>query len=157
MKQNSVNFNFFNATKPICSRQLTINTIQMKIKKFLIVLVFITGSITSANEVSAQTDPSTYEIPPFTYGEQVEIDLHKAIGEADMDIYRLRNKRRELNFNNRGVVILYSAEELKQKGMKIDPLNYPEDVPSGYKEPVYVLSEDGKLIQLFEPQNAGKK
>jgi len=111
----------------------------------------------SVNNTSAQTDPSTFEIPPFTYGEEVETNLYKAVSEADMDIYRLRNKRRELNFDNRGTIVLYSAEELKQKGMNIDPMNYPEDTPKGYKEPVYILSTDGKLIQLFEPQNAPKK
>lgn len=114
------------------------------------------GIVISSNEVAAQTDPATFEIPMFTYGDPIEDKLQLAVQEADLDIYRLRDKRRILNFKNIGSIILFSAEELKAKGKNINPLDYPVDTPKGYKEPVYDLTENGKLVQYYEPVSNGK-
>lgn len=118
--------------------------------------ILFAGLILFSNDSNAQTDPSTFEIPPFTYGDPIEEKMQKAAQEADLDIYRLRDKQRVLTFKNGGTIVLYSAKELKAKGKNIDPMNYPEDTPKGYKEPVYDLTVDGKLVQYYEPVSNGK-
>lgn len=128
----------------------------MKIRTFLSIVLLSAGLILFSNEAYTQTDPSTFEIPVFTYGDPIEEKMQKAAEEADLDIYRLRDKQRILNFKNGGAIVLYSAMELKSKGKNIDPLNYPEDTPKGYKEPVYDLTAEGKLVQYYEPVSNGK-
>lgn len=144
------------ATKVPEMRPFNINSSAMKIRTIFTFLLLSAAFVFAPVNSNAQTDPSTFTIPPFTYGDPIEEKLFKAVCEADMDIYRLRNTRRVLNFDNQGTIILYSAEELKAQGKNIDLSQYPESLPEGYKEPVYVLSTDGKLVQLFSPQTATK-
>ena len=68
----------------------------------------------------------------------------KSILAADMEQYRLRDKRVHLEFENGFEIELYSAKELFVKGENLNMNNYPLSSGIG-KPPVFNILQNGQL------------
>lgn len=100
-----------------------------------------------------------WEMKKGTFEKQSNAEIEKitkALNAANMDQFRLRSKRRAVQFSNGIVVELFSAEEMKQKGANIDPAFYSESLPANYQEPTYDVTEGGHLIQIHKTIENGK-
>lgn len=110
---------------------------------------FANGTSQSISRFAIITPAKSFVLVKGEHSAEAEKAL-KAVENADMEMFRLRNSRRTLTFQGGVVIELLSAEELRKAGFDIDPSHYTESLPKGYKEPTYVVSTDGKLIQYFE-------
>jgi len=80
---------------------------------------------------------------------QVEdINLYvTAIEKATWDKYRLVDKRRVITFKEGVIIELLSANEMTEQGLKINHSMILKQSPKGSYQPLFVLSENGFIIE----------
>lgn len=116
---------------------------------FKTLLTFILVQLLSSFSFS-QTN-STFKI--ISSGNITNVaDYEVAIRKADMESYRYRSQNDTLSFDNGLKFILFSAEDLRDKGVSIDLNNYknPEEIDKEYINPIFSLTPDGWLIALYQ-------
>lgn len=77
-----------------------------------------------------------------------EINLYiTAIEKANWDKYRLINERRVITFQKGVKIELLSADEMTEKGMEVDLSKILKQKPTTLYKPVFVLGENGYIIE----------
>jgi hypothetical protein len=99
---------------------------------------------------AAGTPKNTYIITKGA-GTDAAIKDEEAIKNADFTEFRLQNKHRLLTFDNGVVIELLSATELKALGYDVNPAAFMVDVPQGYVEPTYSVTDQGALMVFYPP------
>lgn len=77
----------------------------------------------------------------------------KAINGADLENWRLQEKRTRLKFDTGFEIELLSASELKKKGFNVDVSSYKKEFPPLYNMPLFNVFPDGKLGAAITPTN----
>lgn len=94
-------------------------------------------------------------IPTFTVlekGKAENIYLYEdALNNADMNNYRLLDKRVKIIFDAGVIAELLSAKELSAKGIKIQLDEFREEFPVNFQLPQFAL-KDGFIIALYKPK-----
>ncbi|TXB63442.1 hypothetical protein FRY74_12740 [Vicingus serpentipes] len=76
-------------------------------------------------------------------------DYSSAMNKASFDQYRFFDKRRVINFESGVQIELFSANELKKNGVKVeDSISIKGDLPKDYIEPVFRINENGHVIMI---------
>ena len=77
-----------------------------------------------------------------------DINLYiTAIDNANWDKYRLLNERRTITFQKGVIIELLSADEMTEKGMEVDLSKILKQKPTTLYKPVFVLGENGYIIE----------
>lgn len=108
-------------------------------------LLFAAFFTLATGNIKAQTStlPNSYVLLNNQWPEKTEF-FTKSINAADMEQYRLRDKRARLEFENGFEMELYSAKELFVNGAKLNINNYP--VTHGNNQtPVFNILPSGHL------------
>ena len=74
----------------------------------------------------------------------------EALNMADMNNYRLAEKRVKISFTSGVVAELFSARELSEMGINIKGLDFRKDFEHGFQLPEFSLSENGYIIALYK-------
>lgn len=77
------------------------------------------------------------------------IAYFNALQQADLSNYRLSNKRVSISFNNGITVELFSANELIEMGLKINPDDFQPEYPEGFILPEFSLATNGYIIATY--------
>jgi hypothetical protein len=117
----------------------------IKIMRFVVLFMF---SILTLSMI--QDDP----LATFVIKDKAAVtDVNRyttALNNANMEAYRLLDKRSVLVFEPQKVVVeLLSARELVALGKKIDPANYPATFPATFEMPVFSISAGGWLMARY--------
>lgn len=81
----------------------------------------------------------------------------QSIEAANLETFRLKDKRVVIHFDNGFDLELLSAQELFIQGKLTDASIYPVDKPKGYKEPVMTVLDNGKLVAAVNTEKPVKK
>ncbi len=101
-------------------------------------LIFIT------NGVFSQTFPNSFSILNNKNPDK-ETFYKKSIEAADMEQYRLRNKRVRLTFDNGFEIELLTAKELFLNNQKINIITYETVLAPDAELPVFTVLDSGYL------------
>ena len=118
--------------------------------RLLCMLVMLLSSFALSAQIKG-TPKNTYIVSKGS-GTDAAIRDEAAIADADFTEFRLQNKHRVLTFDNGVVIELLSATELRSLGYNVNPATYMADVPEGYTEPTYSVSDQGYLMVNY-PSN----
>jgi hypothetical protein len=92
----------------------------------------------------ANTPAESFEILNNSQPEKKEFYL-QSISKANLESYRLKEKRVVLDFKNGFQLELLSAKELFLKGIAVDMNQYSEKFNDGYELPLFSVMENGWL------------
>ena len=70
-----------------------------------------------------------------------------AIEKATWDKYRLVDKRRVITFKEGVIIELLSANEMTEQGLEINHSKVMKQSPKGSYQPLFVLSDNGFIIE----------
>jgi hypothetical protein len=70
-----------------------------------------------------------------------------AIEKANWDKYRMIDERRVIKFKKGVIIELLSANEMTEKGMEINQSLVLKQSPTGIYQPLFVLSDNGFIIE----------
>jgi hypothetical protein len=85
---------------------------------------------------------------------QTQIDTF--ISKCNLEIYRLRDGRTTLEFDNGFDIVLLSANELAHLGLIPDGSSYPAAYPAHYQIPVFHLTPQGWVMAAYSSVNGAK-
>jgi hypothetical protein len=111
-------------------------------KKLTIFVMLMVSAITIFSQ--SKTIPNSYSLISNKHPEK-EAFYKKSIEAADMEQYRLRNKRVMLSFDNGFELELQSAKELFLKNSQINMNNYEVALSPGSESPVFNILDSGHL------------
>jgi len=101
-----------------------------------------------------QEEATTFVIKDKANVQDLSRYIH-ALNKANMETYRLLNKRTVLTFEPQKVIVeLLSAKELEAKGNKIDLASYQTEFPQSFEMPVFSLSTDGWLLARYSNEKS---
>ncbi len=122
----------------------------MKIIKVIIYSFFICTFIFLSIKIDAQTVTVENSIKIQNNRHQDKEEYYKAlIYESNMEGYRLRNEDVILTFSEGFECVLYSANTLLNKGIKIDTASYQTEFSCKFILPVFSISEDRNIIATY--------
>ena len=108
-----------------------------------------------SNKNSAQTTfKNSFAVNKLANADN-EAFYQKSIEAADMESYRLKDKRTTLVFENGFEVEMFSAKELFVKGEAINPNSYKESFAPKYELPIFNILDTGHLTARVS--NKGSK
>ena len=113
---------------------------------FLIFIFFIL--IPDIGFAQNKTISGSFEIKNLK-DENQKIFYTKSILAADMENYRLKDKRVVLQFNNGFELEMLSAKEVFMKDNSFDPSSYPVDFPGRYLLPTFNILPGGQLEAIY--------
>ena len=122
----------------------------MKIIKVIIYSFFICTFIFLIIKIDAQTVTVEKSIKIQKNKHPDKEEYYKAlIYESNMEGYRLRNEDVILTFSEGFECVLYSANTLLNKGIKIDTASYQTEFSSKFILPIFSISEDRNIIATY--------
>ena len=83
-----------------------------------------------------------------------QADIRTNITKLSFENYRLRDHRTILSFDNGFEIILFSANELKEKGIISDASRYQAEFIQGFVMPVFHMTPDGKVSAAYPVINS---
>lgn len=114
------------------------------------VIAFLFFCLSISLHSYAQAKPGSFKV--IDNGSVQNIKPYEdALGAANMDSHRLRNKRAVIVFDTGVKVELYSAEELKAMGHNIAPEEFPLDKDPQAQIPVFSLAANNYILQIHTP------
>ena len=99
------------------------------------------------------TPVASFDIIDITQSEKIQF-YTVSISKANLESYRLKNKRDTLEFKNGFRLVLLSAKEMFLKGISVDINLYKESKDPLVPQPLFVVFENGWLGA--EIQSTGK-
>lgn len=116
-----------------------------RLTKILPIMFLFFTSVT----VKSQIPDNSFRIIANSVLDQ-ETFYRQSIASANLESYRLRDKRVKLTFKEGFEVELFSAIEMKQAGnTQYDPIQYPEDFPIDFILPIFAIHPNGMLSAEF--------
>ncbi len=124
---------------------------------FILSFLFISNSAFSQVENSDAIVEVTNSFRIINQGKVNNIQLYvDALNNANLDKYRMFDKRRILQFDTGVKIELYSVNELKEKGTKYDESKIKDGDYSTVHHATFKLNESGHILELHSCP-AGKK
>jgi hypothetical protein len=106
-----------------------------------------------SNFLIAQTTAFKTPISSFMVGNKDNAPLSSKIesqlAQSDIDQYRLKDVDVSLTFDNGFTVLLLAANTCKERGLAIDPINYPTASTTKRKMPLFHLLPTGQITAAF--------
>lgn len=117
------------------------------VKLYFPVIIFILVSFFLLTGISAQISSSFIIIEK---GKEADSSPYiEALNKADMNNYRLLDKRVRIIFDAGVIAELLSAKELSAKGIKIQLDKFREEFPVNFQLPQFAL-KNGFIIALYK-------
>jgi hypothetical protein len=124
-------------------------------KYFHYLLFTVLFSIGISTSLVAQAPKSSYSVVKTNNVKDVS-DYITALSKADMEGYRLKNKRTKLIFDTGVEIEMLSAVESKSKGNTTNPDNYREENQVNYQMPTFRLHPSGIIMALYNSDSTKK-
>lgn len=102
--------------------------------------------------LSAQTPSGSFQITHNGTATNIQ-EYQSAIQNANFEIYRLRNERVSLSFDNGLTFELLSAYEMQQAGYQVEIGSYRESNATDYEAPTLFLGPNGLIGAQYNSTN----
>ena len=74
-----------------------------------------------------------------------ETFITKSVLNANLETYRLKSERLDIQFKNGFILSLLSVKEVQRSGVNLASDLYNEKLPKGYKFPLFTILDSGLL------------
>jgi hypothetical protein len=71
------------------------------------------------------------------------------LAQSDIDQYRLKDTDVSLTFDNGFTVLLFAANTCKERGLAVEPINYPTSLTTKRMMPLFHLLPTGQITAAF--------
>lgn len=111
-------------------------------------LVFFFSNLLMAQTTTYKTSIRSFMVRT-TDNDVLSSKIESQLAQSDIDQYRLKDVDVSLTFDNGFTVLLLAANACKERGLAIDPINYPTALTTKRKMPLFHLLPTGQITAAF--------
>lgn len=116
-------------------------------KKIIIATLLLFPSLLMFSQ--KMTSPKSFKI--INESSTKELNYYKSVlSKSNLENFRLKNEDVALEFDNGIKCILFSAQSLNSRGIKVDVLKYNEAFKERYTLPVFKINSEGHLLTEYK-------